>query len=44
LTNTPELLNQDPYIKGWMFKVKMSDLPEVAELLSPSEYSNHIGA
>ncbi|OFX52075.1 MAG: hypothetical protein A2066_09160, partial [Bacteroidetes bacterium GWB2_41_8] len=22
LANNPELLNQDPYVKGWMFKVK----------------------
>lgn len=22
LTNSPELLNEDPYVKGWMFKIK----------------------
>ena len=44
LSSAPELLNQDPYGKGWMFKVKMSDLPELNELLGPSDYAAHIGA
>ena len=44
LSRTPELVNQDPYGKGWMFKVKMSDLPELGELLSPNDYAAHIGA
>ena len=43
LTRTPELVNQDPYGKGWMFKVKLSDLTEVGELLSPTDYAAHIG-
>ena len=44
LTRTPELVNQDPYGKGWMFKVKLSDLAELGELLSPTDYAAHIGA
>ena len=44
LSRTPELANQDPYGKGWMFKVKLSDLPEIGELLSPTDYAAHIGA
>ena len=44
LSRTPELLNQDPYEKGWMFKVKMSDPGELNELLSPDDYAHHIGA
>ena len=44
LSRTPELVNQDPYGKGWMFKVKLSDLTEVGELLSPTDYAAHIGA
>ena len=44
LSSTPELLNQDPYDKGWMFKVKMSDPSELGELLSPDDYAHHIGA
>ena len=44
LTRTPELVNHDPYGKGWMFKVKLSDLAELGELLSPTDYAAHIGA
>jgi len=44
LSSAPELLNQDPYGKGWMFKVKMSDPGELSELLSPDDYAHHIGA
>ena len=43
LSRTPELVNQDPYGKGWMFKVKMADLPELGELMTPSDYAAHIG-
>jgi len=44
LSSAPELLNQDPYDKGWMFKIKISDPGELNELLSPDDYSHHIGA
>jgi glycine cleavage system H protein len=43
LSSQPELLNQDPYVKGWMFKVRMSDPAQVDELLSAEAYSEHIG-
>jgi len=44
LSSAPELLNEDPYGKGWMFKIKMSDPGEVNELLSYDDYAHHIGA
>jgi glycine cleavage system H protein len=44
LSQAPELLNQDPYDKGWMFKIKMSDTGELNQLLSPDDYAHHIGA
>jgi glycine cleavage system H protein len=44
LSHAPELLNDDPYGKGWMFKVKLSDQSEINDLLSPDEYTHHIGA
>jgi len=44
LSSAPELLNQDPYTKGWLFKVKISDPGELNELLSPDDYAHHIGA
>lgn len=44
LAHAPELLNQDPYGKGWLFKVQLRDAGELAELLSPADYAAHIGA
>lgn len=44
LSSAPELLNQDPYDKGWMFKIKITDPGELSELLSPDDYAHHIGA
>ena len=43
LSNKPELVNQDPYGKGWLFKLKMSDPPQADELLTPDDYANHVG-
>ena len=44
LSGAPELLNEDPYGKGWLFKIKMSDPAELNELLTPDDYAHHIGA
>ena len=44
LASAPELLNQDPYGKGWMFTITISDAGELNELLSPEDYAHHIGA
>jgi len=44
LGSTPELLNEDPYGNGWIFKIKMSDPAELNELLNPDDYAHHIGA
>jgi glycine cleavage system H protein len=35
---TPDVVNKDPYGKGWMIKIKMSDPSEVKELLSAESY------
>jgi len=44
LSHAPELLNDDPYDKGWMFKVKVSDPGELNDLLGPDDYAQHIGS
>ena len=31
LESNPELINSDPYGKGWIIKVKMSDVSQVSE-------------
>lgn len=38
LEDAPELINSDPYEKGWIIKVKMSDTSELDSLLSAEEY------
>lgn len=43
LANKPELVNQDAFGQGWLFKVKLSDPLQVEELLRPEEYAHHIG-
>ncbi|MCF6128426.1 glycine cleavage system protein GcvH [Flavobacterium sp. AS60] len=44
LERNPEDVNSDPYGKGWMVKVKISNVAEVAELLSSDAYKELIGA
>jgi glycine cleavage system H protein len=38
LAGTPELINQDPFGKGWMMRVKPANAALLSELMSPSEY------
>jgi glycine cleavage system H protein len=44
LETAPEAVNSDPYGKGWMIKVKITDAAEVEELLSSDTYKELIGA
>lgn len=44
LNDNPELVNADPYGKGWMVKVTIADLSEADELLSADDYKALIGA
>ena len=44
LSEKPELLNQDPYGEGWMFRIKLENPDELKELLSPEEYRKLIEA
>ena len=43
LEKTPEIVNKDPYGKGWMVKIKMSNPTEAAGLLSATAYKQLIG-
>ncbi len=42
LSASPELINQDPYHNGWIYKIKPSDPHEIEKLLSASAYENTI--
>ena len=44
LESNPELVNDDPYGKGWMVKVALSDIKQLDTLLSAGEYEALIGA
>lgn len=43
LEDAPELVNKDPYGKGWLIKVAIKDLSELENLLSAEEYQAQIG-
>ncbi|MDB5043680.1 MAG: gcvH [Candidatus Eremiobacteraeota bacterium] len=34
----PALVNRDPYGDGWLYKVKLDDVGQTAELMSPEQY------
>ena len=42
LTSNPELVNKEPYGKGWFFKVKLANPSEVNSLLDPAAYTKQI--
>ncbi len=44
LEATPELINQDPYGKAWIVKIKMSNPAQLNELLDAEAYATLIGA
>lgn len=44
LNAQPELVNSDPYGKGWMIRMTISDPQELEGLLSANTYAATIGA
>ncbi len=44
LESSPETVNSDPYGKGWMVKVKVSDLSQWDNLMDSEAYGKLIGA
>jgi len=43
LEDQPELLNTDPYGKGWIIKLQIADESQQSELLSAEEYQATLG-
>ena len=43
LEETPELINSDPYGKGWIVKLKPSVSEELDELLTAAAYEESLG-
>jgi glycine cleavage system H protein len=38
LGDAPELLNEEPYARGWMFRIKAADISELDNLLDAEAY------
>lgn len=43
LTSEPFILNDDPYGKGWIARIKISDPNEISRLMTADEYRKNIG-
>jgi glycine cleavage system H protein len=43
LEKQPELVNTDPYGDGWMIKMEVSNIEDVAALMSSEAYSSLVG-
>ncbi len=44
LEESPEMVNQDPYGRGWIAVIETTDPGEAKSLLSPAAYKKEIGA
>ena len=44
LTDSPELVNQEPYGEGWMVVIEMADPEELDDLLDANAYRQHAEA
>ncbi|NEV94565.1 glycine cleavage system protein GcvH [Psychroflexus sp. YR1-1] len=42
LEDEPEMVNEEPYGKGWMIKMKIANQDEVDELMDAKAYKAHI--
>jgi glycine cleavage system H protein len=44
LADEPELVNKDPYGKGWMIKINVADTAELDALMSAEDYQKMLEA
>ena len=42
LESDPGIVNDDPYGKGWLFKIKTSDAGEAGNLMDKASYEKHV--
>ena len=42
LADAPDLVNESPYEKGWMIKVKLKDATEIENLMTLVEYEDFV--
>ncbi len=43
LSDSPEVVNDDPYGNGWMIKIEISNPAELNELMSAADYAEMVG-
>ena len=43
LDDAPELVNEDPYGKGWMIQIRIEDAAELVGLMSSEAYLEYLG-
>jgi glycine cleavage system H protein len=43
LEESPDVVNKDPYGKGWMVKIRITNESEINDLLSPEKYKGLLG-
>ena len=43
LRAAPETINQDPYGKGWMIRIRLGNKSETATLMSAKQYDEYAG-
>jgi glycine cleavage system H protein len=41
LEDSPETVNLSAFEEGWFFKIEVTDISELENLLSPEQYSEH---
>ncbi|TRZ63925.1 glycine cleavage system protein GcvH [bacterium] len=44
INDTPSVINEDPYGKGWLLKIEISDMNEISNLLDSAAYRELTGA
>lgn len=42
LEDAPEIVNNDPYNKGWLFKIRLSNKAELEGLMGENDYAEYI--
>jgi glycine cleavage system H protein len=42
LNNTPELVNQEPFAGGWIFRISMTQVSELQELMDGNKYEEYL--
>ncbi len=40
--SSPELVNEDPYGEGWLFRIVIADSGQLSALMTPEEYEDYV--